>query len=138
VKRIGEKAGPQAREKGRKKIQPRVQPKALAKRIIKEAWNKKAEEIALLNLKKITGVTDYFVICTAASDIHARVIADSLLEKFKGKDLILHVEGYDYGHWILIDFFDVVLHVFTADTREYYGLEKLWGDAPREEYPDGK
>ena len=116
----------------------KVQPKALAKRIIKEAWNKKAEEIALLNLKKITGVTDYFVICTATSEIHARVIAEAVMHKFKGKDLILHVEGMETSRWILIDFFDVVLHIFTAASREYYSLEKFWGDAPREEFPDGK
>jgi ribosome-associated protein len=115
----------------------KVQPKALAKRIIKAAWNKKAEEIALLNLKKITGVTDYFVICTAGSDLHSRVIADAVMDRFKGKELILHMEGYENGKWILIDFFDVVLHIFTAETRDYYGLEKFWGDAPREEYPDG-
>ena len=116
----------------------KVQPKALARKIIKAVWGKKAEDIALLNLKKISGVTDYFVICTAGSEIHARVLADAVSEKLKGKDLILHVEGYDSGHWILIDCFDVVLHIFMADARDFYGLEKFWGDAPREEFPDGK
>ena len=116
----------------------KVQPKALARKIIKAVWDKKAEDIALLNLKKISGVTDYFVICTSNSEIHSRVLADAVMEKFKGTDMILHVEGYDYGHWILIDCFDVVLHIFMADAREYYGLEKFWGDAPREEFPDGK
>lgn len=116
----------------------KVQPKALAKRIIKAVWGKKAEDIILLNLKKISGVTDYFVICTAGSDVHARVLSDAVSDKFKGKDLILHVEGYENGRWILIDCFDVVLHIFMADAREYYSLEKFWGDAPREEFPDGK
>ncbi len=116
----------------------KVQPKALAKRIIKAIWDRKAEDIILLNLKKISGVTDYFVICTAGSDVHARVLADAVSDKLKGKDLILHVEGYQNGHWILIDCFDVVLHIFREDAREYYGLEKFWGDAPKEEFPDGK
>ncbi len=116
----------------------KVQPKALAKRIIKAIWNKKAEDIILLNLKKISGVTDYFVICTAGSDVHARVLADAVSDKFKGKDLILHVEGYESGRWVLIDCFDVVLHIFTAEARGYYSLEKFWGDAPKEEFPDGK
>jgi ribosome-associated protein len=115
----------------------RVQPKALAKRIIKAAWNKKAEDVTLLNLKKLSGVTDYFVICTAGSDVHSRVIADAVLETLKGSETVLHVEGYEHGHWILIDCFDVVLHVFMRDEREYYGLEKFWGDAPREDFPDG-
>ena len=115
----------------------KVQPKALAKRIIKALWDKKGEDIVLLNLKKISGVTDYFVICTAQSDVHARVLADEVGMKLKGKDLMLHMEGYQHGHWILIDCFDVVLHIFMADAREYYGLEKFWGDAPKEEFPDG-
>jgi ribosome-associated protein len=119
------------------KTAKRVQPKALAKRIIKALWDKKGEDIVLLNLKKISGVTDYFVICTAASDIHAKVLADAVEEKLKSKDLILHVEGYEYGHWILIDCFDVVLHIFMSEARDYYSLEKFWGDAPKERYPDG-
>ena len=116
----------------------KVQPKALARRIIKAVWDKKAEDIILLNLKKISGVTDYFVICTAGNEIHARVLADAVSMKLKGKDLILHVEGYQGGRWILIDCFDVVLHIFVADARGFYGLEKFWGDAPKEEFPDGK
>ncbi|MDD3643337.1 MAG: ribosome silencing factor [Candidatus Krumholzibacteria bacterium] len=114
-----------------------MQPKVLAKRIIRAAWEKKAEEIALLNLKKLSGVTDYFVICSAGSAIQARVIADAVVERLDGTDSVLHVEGYEEGSWILIDCVDVILHVFRPETREYYALEKLWGDAPREEYPDG-
>jgi ribosome-associated protein len=116
----------------------KVQPKALARMIIKAVWDKKAEDIILLNLKKISGVTDYFVICTAGSEIHARVLADAVGDKLKGKNLIVHVEGQEGGRWILIDCFDVVLHIFVPDAREYYGLEKFWGDAPKEEFPDGK
>ncbi len=114
-----------------------IAPKALAKKIIKSAWSKKAEDIVLLNLKKISGVTDYFVICTAGSDVQARVIADKIQEDLKGKGLILHVEGYESGRWVLIDCFTVVVHIFRQEAREFYGLEKFWGDAPREEYPDG-
>lgn len=112
-------------------------PKTLAKQIIKAAWNKKAEDITLLNLKKISGVADYFIICSAGSDVHARVIADHVQETFRGRDVVAHVEGYESGHWILLDCFTVVLHIFRPETREFYGLEKLWGDAPREEFPDG-
>ena len=120
------------------KPKKKVQPKALARRIIKAIWDKKAEDIILLNLKKISGVTDYFVICTAGSEIHARVLADAVSDKLKGKDLIIHIEGQQGGRWILIDCFDVVLHIFIVDARDYYGLEKFWGDAPKEEFPDGK
>ncbi len=112
-------------------------PKTLAKKIINAAWTKKADDIVLLNLKKISGMTDYFIICSAASDVHARVIADHIVDTFRGKDVVVHVEGYESSHWILIDCFTVVLHIFRPEVREYYGLEKLWGDAPREEFPDG-
>lgn len=112
-------------------------PKTLAKQIIKVIWSKKAEDIVLLNLKKISGITDYFVICTAGSEVQARALADVVTEKFKGKDIVLHIEGYDNGRWILIDCFNVILHIFKPEVREYYGLEKFWGDAPREEFPDG-
>lgn len=114
----------------------RVQPKALAKKIIRAVWDKKAEQIALLNLKKLSGVADYFVICSAGSEMHAQVIAEAVRETFRGTDTILHVEGSEHGRWILVDCLDVVLHIFRPETREYYALEKLWGDAPREDYPD--
>ncbi len=112
-------------------------PKVIAKKIIRLIYGKKAEDIVLLNLKKLSGVTDYFVICSAGSDVQARVIADEVTEKLKGKDIILHIEGYDSSRWILIDCFNVVLHIFRPEAREFYGLEKFWGDAPREEFPDG-
>lgn len=112
-------------------------PKELARKLIKVLWDKKAEDIVLLNLKKLSEVADYFVICSAGSDIHARVMADAITEKFRKDDVILHMEGYEAGEWILIDCFDVILHIFRPEKREFYGLEKFWGDAPREEFPDG-
>jgi ribosome-associated protein len=115
----------------------RIAPKALAKKIIRIAWNKKAEDIVLLDLKKISSVTDYFVVCSVGSDIQARVVADAVIEELKGKSVLSHVEGYESGRWILIDCFGVVLHVFRPEVRQFYGLERLWGDAPREEFPDG-
>ncbi len=112
-------------------------PKALAKRIIKLAWGKKADDIVLLDLKKLSSVTDYFVICSVGSDVQARVVADAVMEGLKDRAVISHVEGYETGRWILIDCFEVVVHVFRPDVRSFYGLERLWGDAPREEYHDG-
>ena len=114
-----------------------IAPKTLAKKIIKLIWKKKAEDIVLLDLKKISSVTDYFVICSAASDIQARVVADTVLEGLRDRNVVNHQEGYEAGRWILIDCLDVVLHIFRPEVREFYGLERLWGDAPREEFPDG-
>ena len=110
--------------------------KALAKRIIKLVSDKKAEDIILLDLKKISSVTDYFVICSVGSDVQARVVADTVIEGLKGRAVISHFEGYEAARWILIDCFDVVLHIFRPDVRSFYGLERLWGDAPREEFAD--
>ena len=114
-----------------------IAPKTLAKKIIRLIWQKKAENIALLNLKKLSGLADYFVICSVGSDVQARVVADAVIEGLKKKGYISHVEGYDSGRWILIDCFAVVVHIFDPEVRDYYSLERLWGDAPREEYPDG-
>ena len=112
-------------------------PKTLAKQIIRAAWDKKAEDIALLNLKKLSNMADYLVVMSAGSDVQVRAIADHVQEVFKGREVILHTEGYEAGHWILIDCFSVIVHIFRPEVREYYGLESLWGDAPREEFPDG-
>lgn len=111
-----------------------IAPKALAKRIIRLAEKKKAESIVLLDLRKLSSVTDYFIICSVGSDIQARVVADAVIEGIKSKGVISHVEGYEAAHWILIDCYGAVLHIFRPDVRDFYGLERLWGDAPREEY----
>jgi ribosome-associated protein len=113
-----------------------IASKALARKMIKIIWSKKAEDVVLLDLKKLSNVTDYFLICSAGSDVHAQTIAEAVLEKLDSSGVVSHVEGYETGHWILIDCYGVVLHIFRPEVREHYGLERLWGDAPREEFPD--
>ena len=112
-------------------------PKTLARRIIKIIWQKKAEDIVLLNLKRVSYITDYFIVCSVFSDIQARVVADSVGEYLKEKGISFNIEGYESPHWVLIDCFNVVLHIFQPEARDFYSLEKFWGDAPREEFPDG-
>lgn len=112
----------------------RFSSKALAKKIIIAIEKKKAEDIVLLDLKGLSGVTDYFVICSVGSDVQARVVADAVMERLKRREEISHIEGYRAGRWVLIDCYWVVLHIFRHEVREFYGLERLWGDAPREEY----
>lgn len=114
-----------------------IAPKTLAKKIIRMIWGKKAEEITLLNLKKLSSVTDYFVICSVGSSTQARVVADAVLDGLKTRRVVSHIEGYEAGRWILIDCFNVVVHIFHPEVRDYYGLERLWGDAVREEFPNG-
>ena len=107
-------------------------PKALATLIAKAAKDIKAIDLTILNLSKLSGFTDYFVICSGKSDTQVRAIADSILKKTKLKDKSpIGVEGYQRGLWVLVDFGAVVAHIFYNDVREYYGLEKFWGDAKR-------
>lgn len=98
---------------------------------------KKGNDIARLDLRNInSSVSDYFVICHADSSNQMRALADSVEEEvFKGsKQRPWRVEGYSNGEWILLDYVDVVVHIFKSDKREYYGIEDLWGDAKTERY----
>jgi ribosome-associated protein len=112
--------------------------KALARKIIKIAWSKKAEDIVLLDLKKISSMTDYFLICSAGSDVQARVIAEAILEGLGDGHPVSHVEGLEASRWILIDCYGVIVHIFLPEVREFYGLEHLWGDAPCEVFKDAE
>ena len=113
-------------------------PKNTAKKIISFAQEKKAEDILLFDLRGITTMTDFFVICSGTSDTHVKAIAESVIEGCR-KDRIdvYHVEGLGGSlNWVLIDLVDIVVHVFLPDTRKYYQLERLWGDAKIERYDD--
>jgi len=102
----------------------------LAKKIAGFAFSKKASEVTLLDLRKVTDVADFFVICSADSDIQVKAIADAVLDGLAEADIhAWHREGVSQKQWILLDFVDVVVHVFHKEVRAYYGLEKLWGDA---------
>jgi len=93
---------------------------------------KKAKDLVFLNVAPLTNLADYFVIASAESTTHARALADYLEEKLeKAGYEVDHVEGKDYGHWILLDLGDTIVHVFTPETREYYGLEWIWADAEK-------
>jgi ribosome-associated protein len=96
------------------------------------AADRKALDIVQLDLREIIGYTDYFVICTGRTDRQAKAIHDAIHAGMKKDHGILprRVEGLTEAHWILMDYLDVVVHVFTPDTREYYRLEQLWGEAP--------
>jgi len=101
---------------------------------VRAAEDKKAEDITVLDLRNAQGFTDYFVICSAhnARQIHA--IADSITDALaEAGAKPAHVEGYEKSEWVLVDYFDFIVHVFTPDTRAFYGLERLWGSAERVE-----
>lgn len=109
--------------------------KYLAKKLIEFALDKKAEDVVLLDLRKISPVADFFIVCTGLSDVQVKAIADSVVEGCaRSKIEIYHVEGYEVSRWVLIDLVDVVVHVFQPEVRAYYQLERLWGDAPQETF----
>jgi ribosome-associated protein len=108
-----------------------TRPKNTAKKIAKFALSKKAEDVVLFDLRGITTMADFFVICSGGSDVHVKAIADAVVDGCKENDITVYkTEGLGGTHnWVLIDLVDIVVHVFLPETRKYYQLERLWGDA---------
>ena len=97
------------------------------------ALDKKAQDLVVLDLRGISDVTDYFLIGHGTSDRQIVAIADAIERRLRERKVRpAHVEGRTRGDWILMDYFDFVVHLFREETREFYRLESLWGDAPRE------
>jgi ribosome-associated protein len=107
---------------------------ALVERIVEVASDRKAVDIRVLDVRGIVGYTDWFVICSGRSERQTKAIHDAVYESLKG-DRVLprRVEGAREARWILMDYLDAVVHVFTPDAREFYRLEQLWGEAPSRE-----
>jgi ribosome-associated protein len=100
--------------------------------VVDAALDKKAEDVAVLDMNACSSFTDYFVICHGRGTRQVRAISDKVEEKLKeAKIRPAHIEGYTAGEWILMDYIDFVVHIFTGEKRNYYGIEKLWADAPR-------
>jgi ribosome-associated protein len=97
------------------------------------ADNKKAEDIVILDVREVSSVTDYFVIASGSSEPHLRAIVDEIQDKLRDDcDVRARaVDGSLHTAWVVLDYFDVIVHVMRADVRERYDLETLWGDAPR-------
>ena len=98
------------------------------------AFEKKALDIKILDLRKISNISDYFVVCSAKVDVHLKAIADNIVEELEKKGVrIWHNEGFPPGRWVILDYVDVVVHIFLEEARKFYNLEGLWGDAPVQE-----
>ncbi|MDP6528170.1 MAG: ribosome silencing factor [Gemmatimonadota bacterium] len=107
-----------------------MDPTRLARRAARLALEKKARDVRVLDLQELTSVVDHFVICSADSDVQVKAIATHIQETMKQEgSRVWQIEGYDAGRWVLLDYVDVVVHVFYTDTRDFYSLETLWGDA---------
>jgi ribosome-associated protein len=104
--------------------------------VVAAALEKKALEVVVLDLTKASAFTDFFIICTGMNRRQVQAISDAVQEAAAGHGARpALVEGYERGEWVLIDYFDFIVHVFTPATREFYSLERLWGAAERVEVP---
>jgi ribosome-associated protein len=111
---------------------PQLTPEQMVATIAELAADRKALDIVQLDLRGMIGYADYFLICTGRTDRQTRAIHDGIHAGLKSAHGLFprRVEGVSHGGWILMDYLDVVVHVFTPDTREFYRLEQLWGQAP--------
>ena len=99
------------------------------------ALESKAQDVISLDLHGISSATDFFLIATGTSDVHVKAIADHIVDELREEGVRPnHVEGFQGGLWVLLDYIDLVVHVFHYATRQFYQLEELWGDAKRREF----
>ncbi|HEX2188777.1 MAG TPA: ribosome silencing factor [Longimicrobiaceae bacterium] len=102
------------------------------RRAVDLLFDRKATDVVVLELGGISTATDWFLVATGRSDTHVTAIADNLIDEFKKESVRpVNVEGLRGGRWVLVDYFDFVVHVFHPAAREFYQLERLWGDAPQ-------
>ena len=102
----------------------------MAKKVAELMIDKKALDVTLIDLKKITPLTDYFIICTSESDPQTRAIYNYIKDELIKDDIKpWKTEGYEYLHWVIMDYIHFVIHIFNKKTRKYYDFERLWGDA---------
>jgi ribosome-associated protein len=113
-----------------------MSPERLAITIAAHAADRKAIDIVALDLREVAGYTDFFVICSGNTDRQAKAIHDAIHQGLKRSDGLLprRVEGLSEARWVLMDYLDVVVHIFTPETRDFYRLESLWGDVPRRDF----
>ncbi len=108
--------------------------RATARKVADFALEKKAVDVLVMDVRRVTDVTRFFIVCSGQSTPQVKAIADHVIDSCRDAGLeIYHVEGYDALRWVLIDLVDIVVHVFQPDVRRYYQLERLWGDAPSEQ-----
>ncbi|MBC8205402.1 ribosome silencing factor [bacterium] len=107
----------------------------LADKIARLFLEKKAHDIIVMDLRSLTTMTDFFVIANGAVDIHLKALSDHLLSALREEKIKpLHVEGYNNLQWVLIDFVDVIAHLFLPEQRKYYNIERLWSEAEVKRY----
>jgi ribosome-associated protein len=104
---------------------------------VQAALDKKATDVVVLDLRKSPAFTDFFILCSGHNQRQVKAIADAVEETLRAARVRpAHIEGYDRAEWVLMDFFTFIVHVFTPQTRAFYSLERLWGDAERIDVDD--
>ena len=105
--------------------------------VARAALEKKAYDLVVMEVRDLTSIADYFVICSGRSDRQVQSIAQGIEEHLGNSEISpLSIEGANRGHWVLMDFSDVIVHIFYEPVRQFYDLDGLWGDAPRVELPE--
>jgi ribosome-associated protein len=108
-----------------------VDTPARVREAVAAAEDRKAVDLRVLHLEKVSDFTDFFLICSGTSERQVQAIADAVQERMReGQVRPLHVEGFNRGQWVLLDYGDFVVHIFQEEPRRFYSLERLWGDAP--------
>jgi len=111
-----------------------ISDQPLLKQILGLAIDKKAGRIVVFDVRGLSSLTDFFMVCHGTSEAQVKAIVDNIRKGTENKPR--HLEGYENQNWILLDYFDIVVHVFKKDERDYYELERLWADAPMKEIND--
>jgi ribosome-associated protein len=117
------------------RLDGRDEARERAEWVMQAAQGKQGEDVVVLDVRELTLVTDYFVLVTGRSVVHVDTLAEAITEQLASRGVpLLHREGRQRAHWVLLDYGDVVVHILTPEERQYYNLERLWGDAKIERY----
>ncbi len=124
--------------KSRRRATTHSPARVLAAIAVDAILEKKGRDIIVMDMREVSGVADYFVICTGDSDRQINAIADEIRERIRSEcnERPWHTEGTNHLKWVLLDYVDVVVHIFDMERRDFYDLERLWGDAPKEQVQD--
>lgn len=110
----------------------------LADHMVQAALEKRARDVAVIDMRGVSAIADFFVLCTGESDLQLKAIKNAIASRIKEKaeERPWHTEGEEHLQWVVLDYVDTVAHIFTPDKRSFYNLERLWGDAPIERVDD--
>tara|TARA_A100001011_G_scaffold276226_1_gene285894 strand:- start:302 stop:670 length:369 start_codon:yes stop_codon:yes gene_type:complete len=108
--------------------------RSLLEQIVQLAFEKKAQNLISLDLRGLSYLSDYFIVCHGKSEPQVKAIVDNIRKGTRLKPR--HLEGYENKKWVLLDYFDIIVHVFDEQERDYYSIENVWADAPKNEFND--